>query len=235
MLPTCPVCDIALASKAVVKRHMFLKHKMTDQEIAGFKIAVAKLVCDWCRSSFSNIWKHKQTCSKKPKSARPTESSTTFLDGFTQFLHRHVAAGTARLSVGKARTIATYWEQTIDGFKIDQLNNALHNNVLFPSLQSYLDDSQSKGDVAQAIKTNKHMIAYGIEVFELRYNTHPEYTLQDKVTWKNDASLKSNQFDKIQKTNNRAMELARAENVATDMEQNRRLEYNSDRVKQVNI
>ena len=63
------------------------------------------------------------------------------------------------------------------------------------------------------------MIVYAIEVFELRYNTHPDYTLQDKVTWKNDATLKLNQFDKIQKTNNRAMELARAENVATDIEQ----------------
>ena len=101
-----------------------------------------------------------------------------------------------------------------------------HNNVLFPSLQSYLDDSKSKGDVAQAIKTYKHMIAYAIEVFELQYNTHPDCTLQDKVT---------NQFDKIQKTNNRAMELARAENVAKDIEQTRRLEYNSDRVKQVNL
>ena len=31
------------------------------------------------------------------------------------------------------------------------------------------------------------------------------------------------------------MELARAENVVTDIEQTRRLEYNSDRVKQVNL
>ena len=79
------------------------------------------------------------------------------------------------------------------------------------------------------------MIVYAIEVFELRYNTHPDYTLQDKVTVKNDTTLKSNQFDKIKKTNNRAMELARAENVATDIEQTRRLEYNFDRVKQVNL
>lgn len=214
---------------------MKLKHKMTEPEIGSFQIDVAKAVCDWCQSSFSNIWKHKKLCSKKPKSARSVESATTFLDGFTRFLDNHVAAGTARLSVGKARAICSFWEQTIDGFKIDLLNNALHNNVLFPSLQSYLDDSKSKGDVAQAIKTYKHMIAYAIEVFELRYNTHPDYTLQDKVTWKNDATLKSSQFDKIQKSNNRAMELARAENVATDIEQTRRLEYNADRVKQVNL
>ena len=153
---------------------------MTEPERASFKIDVAKVVCDWCQSSFSNIWKHKKLCSKKLKSLRPIESATTFLDGFTRFLDHHVAAGTARLSVGNARTITSYWEQTIDGFKIDQLNNALHNNVLFPSLQSYLDDSKSKGDVAQAIKTYKHMIAYAIEVFELPYNTHPDYTLQDR-------------------------------------------------------
>ena len=82
--------------------------KKTEPERASFKIDVAKVVCDWCQSSLSNIWKHKKLWSKKPKSLRVIESATTFLDGFTRFLDHHVATGTARLSVGKACTITSY-------------------------------------------------------------------------------------------------------------------------------
>ena len=91
---------------------------MTEPVIASFKIDDAKVVSDWCQSSFSNIWKHKKLCSKKPKSLRSIESATTFLDGFTRFLDHHVAAGTARLSVGKARTITYTGSKLLMGLKL---------------------------------------------------------------------------------------------------------------------
>ena len=240
-MPTvpCPLCKVELKSKFVVKRHMKLKHKLSKEAIDQYQIATTTRRCEHCGRNLKNVYAH--DCKQKPKEVVPQRvaegcepGGKRFHPGFAKFLQSQVAATTARQYVGKGRDLGKFWEDTIDYFRIDQLMEPLHHNVLFPSLASYLNQSETVGDGNVAIKTYKYLVDYSIEVFNIRYTADPNFEMNAKNDWKRNTKSNKDDYDRRHKGLINAAKQQTAENAAAAQEKGV-LEFNPVRLAAVTI
>ena len=233
----CPECDFQGASKFVVKRHLKLKHKLSQEAIDKFSIAMTTKRCEHCRGEFKNLWVHE--CKRAPVKDVPTKAANVlqpsgkrFHPGFATFLSSQVEANTAHQYDDKARVIGQFWKDMVDFFRVDGLMEPLHHNVIFPSLTSYHNQSQSIGDSNVAIKAYKYLIDYSIKLFNIRYSADPNFTMSQKKDWKRDTKDNKDEYDRKQKKLIQNAKHQSTEN-ASEVQEKGVLEFNLPRLAQV--
>ena len=240
-MPTvpCPECAVELKTRFAVKRHMKLKHELSKEAIDQYQIATTTRRCEYCGKDLKNVYAHK--CRKKPEEVLPQKAvercepgGKRFHPGFVKFLKSQVSANTTRQYAGKARDVGKFWENTINFFLMDQLMEPLHHNVIFPSLTSYLNDSETVGDGNVAIKTYKYLVDYSIEVFNNRYTADPKFDMNAKNDWKRNTKSNKDDYDRRHKNLINAAKQQTAENAAV-AKQKGVLEFNPVRLAAVTI
>ena len=191
---TCPVCKVEFTRKVSLIRHMKKQHQMTAEQVAGHEeqgdIKITSFPCKHCGKFFTQVWKHKVRCSKKPltyekaalvmsdpepEQAIPRDTplafesgGSLFLPGLKMFLTKQVGKITAVQYYRKAVQIAEFWERRMKHFRTDKLLFAMDCRVMVPSLSSYLASTDTIGAKTTAIKTYKYIISYSLEVFDAR-------------------------------------------------------------------
>ena len=236
---SCPICEEKLATKFAVIRHMKSKHEMSRATIDTFNIGTTTKPCKYCQKEYKNVWKHQEVCPQKVvatkrKVAKGCEpGGKKFLAGFKAYLENQLAKNVVRQYVGKAASLTEFWESRVEHFIMDKLLEPLHHNAMFPSLATYLNESQTVGDGNVAIKVYKYLVDFTVEVFNTRYGADPTFTCAEKKDWKRDTKDNKDDYDRKHKLLMKDAKRQTADNAADAQENGAILEFNPDRLQEV--
>ena len=164
----------------------------------------------------------------------------SFLEKLKIYISAKVAPTTARQWSNKADMIFNHWQETIAGFDPDKLFEALHHNVLFPSLKSYLDASTVVGDKLTAIKVYKYIANFLLERFDerywikkkkkknenvLRYSMDARWANMEKLVFSNDIKDKRDSHSAMSKRLEKEAKTKTRQNKTVAQEEGTRVEY----------
>ena len=150
------------------------------------KAAIAELVdplasvsqaCRFCGIVVGNVWKHQKRCKNRIEQApAPVAAAAVpdvpggdrFMPRFKAFLAASLAPKVALQWYRKAAAIVAFWEQNVQGFRVDKLLEPMHHRLIMPSLTGYLAQATSTGDGATACKVYSHFVDFVVEIFNQR-------------------------------------------------------------------
>ena len=131
------------------------------------------------------------------------------------------------------KTVLKFWEASITRFKADMLLFPLENELLLPSLNSYINKGETLGDIKVASLAYIQFCNFLQELFADRYSSDPTFTLKKKMAYEGKLCCNREKTSKSIKKLVKRQKMQTAENVAEKMKDPSQLTYNPDRLKEV--
>ena len=94
-----------------------------------------------------------------------------------------LSKNTVALYSRKLPALIEYFESRMRKFKIDSLFYPLECEVLFPSIDGYLEDAKTVGDKNVALKTYRYMTIMVHQEFTKRYASDKTYPIEKKTAF----------------------------------------------------
>ena len=162
----CPICDKEYATAFSVRRHMKAAHGADPSEYG--EVASTSRECDWCGKFYSNLPKHRGACKQRMDREASSdddesdgEAPAAFNSGGEMLLREWNVWIPTQKSVGpttrvaytlKLKQLIKHYESSVRRFKMDSLLYPLENEILFPSIDGYLNQAETPGDKKRAVE-----------------------------------------------------------------------------------
>ena len=251
---SCPICKKTFGKKANVRRHMVdpKAHGLKGETLRKMmsKVEETTLKCIFCKKHFVNRAKHLSHCKKKKEetlkkgekkvNGSRKECPGSFLPGgeeftkrFLPYLNKQVKNMTYDLYRRKLVHIINFFEDNGDDFLMDTLLYPLENEVCFPSLEEYIDQSKTEGDKRVAILTYRYIGLFVLREASTRYGGSNKFTLEKKGAFKQDTLQEVNAMSKKLKNINAVSFRKTQERKQERQENPEDLAYNADRCAEI--